>query len=238
VIFLLDELLFLSLLQMESLIAALHRTVQRSLPITLVAAGLPQIPELAGDAKSYAERLFKFPQIGRLAEDDARLALVGPAEAQGVDFEPGAVDRIVEYTEGYPYFLQEFGKAVWDLADGPVVTEDEALTARVLVEEKLDTSFFRVRLDRTTDLERAYLRAMAELGPEPHAAAQVASLLDRTSQQCGPTRARLIEKGLLYTPSFGFAAFTVPQFDQFMRRAIPLEVPPRRPRGSRMDSPG
>jgi hypothetical protein len=235
VVFLLDEIQFLSVLQLESLIAGIHRTVQRSLPITLVAAGLPQIPELAGEAKSYSERLFKFPSIGKLSHGDAREALVGPAREFDITFDESAVDLIVEYTEGYPYFIQECGKAVWDLADGPAIHEADARTALAVVEEKLDGSFFRVRLDRTTDLERAYLRALAELGPEPHAAGDVAALLDRTSQQCGPTRARLIDKGLLYTPSFGFAAFTVPRFDQFLKRAVPLHVPPRRSRGTSND---
>ena len=230
VVFLLDEIQFLTVGQLESLIAALHRTVQRTLPITLVAAGLPQIPELAGEAKSYTERLFKFPSIGKLSEEDARLALVEPAEAQSVTFDDDAIELIVGYTEGYPYFIQEFGKAAWDLADGPAVTVQDARSATTVVEEKLDASFFRVRLDRTSDLERAYLRAMAELGPEPHAAGDVASLLDRTSQQCGPTRARLIDKGLLYTPNFGYAAFTVPKFDEFLKRAVPLHVPPKRVR--------
>lgn len=228
VVFLLDEIQFLSVGQLESLIAAMHRTVQRSLPITLVAAGLPQIPELAGEAKSYAERLFKFPSIGKLSAGDARAALVGPAEAQDITFVDDAIDVIVDYTEGYPYFIQEFGKAVWDLADGPTIHRADALAAMVVVEAKLDGSFFRVRLDRTTDLERAYLRAMAELGPDAQAAGDVASLLDRTSQQCGPTRARLIDKGLLYTPNFGYAAFTVPKFDQFLKRTVPLHVPPKR----------
>jgi hypothetical protein len=237
VVFLLDEIQFLSVGQLESLIAAMHRTVQRSLPITLVAAGLPQIPELAGEAKSYAERLFKFPSIGKLNATDAEEALVGPARAQDVTFDPDATAVVVEYTDGYPYFIQEFGKAVWDLADGPVVTKSNASAALTIVEEKLDGSFFRVRLDRTTDLERAYLRAMAELGPEAQAAGEVAALLDRTSQQCGPTRARLIEKGLLYTPSFGYAAFTVPQFDRFLKRAVPLHVPPKRTRGERSPGP-
>jgi hypothetical protein len=233
VVFLLDEIQFLSVAQLESLIAALHRSVQRSLPITLVAAGLPQIPELAGEAKSYSERLFKFPAIGRLGDVDARRALEDPARAQGVGFTSEATDLIVDYTEGYPYFIQEFGKAVWDLADGPDITVEDARTAIAVVEEKLDSSFFRVRLDRTTDLECAYLRAMAELGSEAQSAGDVASLLDRTSQQCGPTRARLIDKGLLYTPTFGYAAFTVPKFDAFLKRTVPLTVPPKRPRNGR-----
>jgi len=230
VIFLLDEIQFLSVGQLESLISALHRCVQRTLPITLVAAGLPQIPELAGEAKSYAERLFKFPAIGRLQRPDAARALEDPARAQEVEVEEGATRLIVDYSEGYPYFIQEFGKAVWDLADGPGISAADAATAVAFVEEKLDSSFFRVRLDRTTDLERAYLRAMAELGPEAHAAADVAVMLKRTSQQCGPTRARLIDKGLLYTPTFGYAAFTVPKFDAFLKRALPLEIPPLRAR--------
>lgn len=230
VVFLLDEIQFLSITQLESLIAALHRCVQRSLPITLVAAGLPQIPELAGEAKSYSERLFKFPVIGRLHDVDARRALEDPARAQEVGFTGEAADLIVGYTEGYPYFIQEFGQAVWDLADGPDITIDDARHAVAVVEDKLDSSFFRVRLDRTTDLERAYLRAMAELGSDAQAAGDVAALLDRTSQQCGPTRARLIEKGLLYTPNFGYAAFTVPKFDAFLKRSVELTVPPKRVR--------
>ena len=231
VIFLLDEIQFLSSTQLEALIAAVHRTVQRTLPVTLVAAGLPQLPEVAGEAKSYAERLFKFPEIGSLSAGDAREAITEPASREGASFDQEAGDSIFAYTDGYPYFIQEFGKAVWDLADGPVITAADVQRAQQEVEDKLDSSFFRVRLDRTTDLERAYLRAMADLGSSPQAAGEVAALLDRTSQQCGPTRARLIEKGLLYTPSYGYAAFTVPQFDRYLKRKIPeLVVPPKRQR--------
>jgi hypothetical protein len=236
VIFLLDEIQFLSPMQLEALIAAMHRTVQRALPITLVAAGLPQLPELAGEAKSYAERLFKFPEIGSLSAADARQAITEPAANEGASFELEAVSRIYEYTQGCPYFIQEFGKAAWDLADGPAITPFDVERAQREVEDKLDSSFFRVRLDRTTDLERAYLRAMAELGPTPQAAGDVATLLERTSQQCGPTRARLIEKGLLYTPNYGYAAFTVPQFDRYLKRRIPqLFVPPKRQRAGSAD---
>lgn len=233
VIFLLDEIQFLSPTQLEALIAAIYKTVQRTLPITLVAAGLPQLPEVAGEAKSYAERLFKFPEIGGLSEVDAEQAIIEPAAKAGASFEPDAVAFVIEYTEGYPYFIQEFGKAAWDLADEPSITLADVQRALGDVEEQLDSSFFRVRLDRTTDLERAYLRAMAEPGPSPQAAGDVASLLDRTSQQCGPTRARLIDKGLLYTPNYGYAAFTVPQFDRYLKRRIPaLIVPPKRQRGA------
>lgn len=233
IIFLLDEIQFLSPQQLEALIAAMHKTVQRALPITLVAAGLPQLPELAGEAKSYAERLFKFPEIGSLSAVDAEQAITEPAALEGASFEQVALARIYAYTEGYPYFIQEFGKAAWDLADGPSITPADVERAQQAVEDKLDSSFFRVRLDRTTDLERAYLRAMAELGPTPQAAGDVATLLERTSQQCGPTRARLIEKGLLYTPNYGYAAFTVPQFDRYLKRRIPeLVVPPKRTRSN------
>lgn len=230
VVFLLDEIQFLSTVQLESLIAAIHRTVQRSLPITLVAAGLPQLPELAGEAKSYSERLFTFPAIGQLGPGDARTALAEPAALAGATIDAAALDLVIDFTEGYPYFLQEFGKALWDEAAGPVVTDDDVARVRAIVEDKLDSSFFRVRLDRCTELERAYLRAVAELGPGPQPAGAVAALLQRTSQQCGPTRARLIDKGLLYTSSYGHAAFTVPQFDRYLKRQVPFEVPEPRSR--------
>lgn len=228
VVLLLDEIQFLASGQLEAVLAALHRTVQRSLPVTVVAAGLPQLPELAGEAKSYAERLLKFPAIGRLDPATARRALVEPANALGVDYDDDAAAEVVHYTQGYPYFLQEYGKAVWDLAPGSPIALEIVAEAQKAVEDKLDSSFFRVRIDRTTELELAYLRAMAELGPDPQAAGDVAAVLHRTSQQVGPTRARLIDKGLLYTPRYGYAAFTVPQFDRFMKRHHPLVVPERR----------
>lgn len=226
IVFLFDEVHFLRLPELEALIAALHKTVQRSLPVTFVGAGLPQLPELAGEAKSYAERLFKFPMVGSLPEGEALEALVDPAAKGGVAYEDGAAEAIVAYTEGYPYFLQEYGSIVWDLGDGETISRTDVEEAQELVEAKLDGSFFKVRAERTTDLELQYLRAMAELGSEPQLARDVAKLLDRTSEQLGPTRARLIDKGLLYTPGFGLAAFTVPQFDRYMRRAHKLVVPP------------
>ena len=226
VVLLLDEIQFLARPQLEALIAAIHKTVQRQLPITLTAAGLPQLAELAGEAKSYAERLFRFPTIGRLTDSQARRALIEPATESGVRFSEAALDTAIDFTDGYPYFLQEFGQASWNLADGPEINDTDARTAKTVVEEKLDSGFFRVRHNRTTELELAYLRAMAELGPEPQLAGAVAELLGRTSQQCGPTRSKLIEKGLLYTPEHGFAAFTVPQFDRYLMRAIPERTVP------------
>jgi hypothetical protein len=233
VVFLLDEVQFLTTAEFEALIAALHKTVQRGLPITLVGAGLPQLPRLAAEAKSYAERLFNFPRIGELPEPEAGRALVEPAEGLGVTYDPEAVDAIVEYTQGYPYFLQEYGKIVWDLTAEPPITGEHVAAARDAVEAKLDSSFFRVRAERTTELEVRYLRAMAELGSDPQQAKDVAKLLNRTSEQLGPTRSRLIDKGLLYTPGHGLAAFTVPQFDRYMRRAYELRVTPPQRRARR-----
>jgi hypothetical protein len=223
---LIDEVQFLKATQLEALIQAVHKTVQRRLPITFVGAGLPQIAELAGDAKSYAERLFKFPTIDSLGEDDAREAFVAPARVEGADFDEDALQLAVAITRGYPYFIQELGAQVWDIAGGPAITRGEVEMAREAYEAKLDQSFFRVRLDRSTPLQTAYMRAMAELGPDAQKAADVARIMNRESSQLGPTRAELIDKGLLYTPEHGYAAFTVPDFDTFMLRAVPDLVVP------------
>lgn len=234
VVLLFDEIQFLSRQQLEALIQALHKMVQRKLPITMVGAGLPQIAELAGDAKSYAERLFKFPEIGTLSTNDAQEALSRPAHDEGVRYSSDALAEAVTITGGYPYFIQELGYAVWTVAAGPEITLEDLKAAEPAYEAKLDTSFFRVRLDRATDLQRAYLRAMAELGPAAQKAADVAEVMGRTSTNLGPTRAELINMGLLYTPQHGYAAFTVPHFDRFLLRAIPvLEVPAHRPRRPR-----
>lgn len=230
-VLLVDEIQFLSSHQLEALISAIHKTVQRSLPITMVGAGLPQIAELAGDAKSYAERLFKFLDIGTLSERDSKLALEQPANEEDAEFTATALQTAISTTEGYPYFLQEIGSSIWKVADGSPITPDDVKTAIEQYQEKLDSSFFRVRLDRATPLQAAYLRAMAGLGPGPQSAADVAAVMDRSSQSLGPIRAQLIEMGLLFTPKFGFAQFTVPHFDQFMLRAHPqLNVPEPRSR--------
>ncbi|MEX3562816.1 ATP-binding protein [Corynebacterium phoceense] len=231
VVLLIDELQFLSSSQLEAIIAALHKTVQRNLPFTLVGAGLPQIAELAGDAKSYAERLFTFIEIGSLDESNARKALEGPAEEEGAQFEDQALTRAVAVTEGYPYFLQELGWSVWQQAAQSPFSEDDVTNAIPRYEAKLDSSFFRVRLDRCTELQKAYLRAMAELGRGPQSASDVAAVMGRETGNVAPVRAQLIEMGLLYTPSFGQAAYTVPQFAEFVVRAEPtLHVPEKRVR--------
>jgi hypothetical protein len=232
VVFLFDEMQFLSRQELEALVAGLHKTVQRALPITLVGAGLPLIPELTGEAKSYSERLFKFPSIGHLVGVEAIAALVGPAQEEGADFDPEVVEHILEYTDGYPYFIQEYGKFVWEAAPHSPITLQDALDAEPAIEDHLDASFFRVRADRSTDAELRYLRAMAEMGAGPHKAHDVAGMLGSTSEQQGPMRARLISKGLLFSPGYGLAAFTVPQFDRFMRRCYPdlLSLPPNKAR--------
>jgi hypothetical protein len=228
-VLLFDEVQFLSTTQLEALISALHKTVQRGLPVTMVGAGLPQIAEMAGDARSYSERLFKFPRIGNLDDQDARAALVEPAQDEGADYSDEALDLAIEVTGGYPYFLQELGYAVWGVAGGPIITGADIALAVPTYEAKLDESFFRVRLDRATEMERIYLRAMAELGPDAQKAQDVAAVIGRKSTQMGPTRAQLITMGLLYTPEHGYAAFTVPHFDKFLLRAIPdLIMPPER----------
>lgn len=172
------------------MIQAIHKTVQRKLPVTFVGAGLPQIAELAGDAKSYAERLFKFPRIGSLDFADATKALAEPAHLEGMHFNEDALPRAFELTEGYPYFIQELGYQVWAVADGDVITlEDveDVEDAKDAYEAKLDSSFFRVRLDRPTQLQIAYMRAMAQLGPESQNAADVAAVMGRESTQLAPT---------------------------------------------------
>jgi len=216
-----DELQYVPVDQLAHLIAALHKTTQLSLPVTLVGAGLPQLTGQMGKAKSYAERLFDFPFIGALHPDQAREALAIPAEDEGVTFQPEALDYIIEQTQGYPYFLQEWGKHSWDIATTTPITLSDCQLATESATAALDASFFRVRFDRLTPLEKRYLRAMAELGPGPHRSGDVADTLGRTSQSLAPTRAKLISKGMVWSPSHGDTAFTVPLFDQYMKRIMP-----------------
>ena len=216
-----DELQYVPESQLEPLIGALHRCAQRSLPLTLVGAGLPQLRAQTGDAKSYAERLFEFPEIGPLLEDDARSVIVNPAREQGVEYERQAVDFIVEQTGGYPYFLQEWGKQCWDIAQDSPIPLAVAQMASEQAIATLDASFFRVRFDRMAPAEKMYVRAMAELGPGPHRSGDIATILGKRVNSLGPVRARLISKGMVWSPSHGDTAFTVPLFDGFMKRIMP-----------------
>lgn len=223
VVFLLDEVQFLDRPELEALIAALHQVSQRELPLTLAGAGLPQLPALTGAAKSYAERLFRFPTIDRLDDQAARDALELPAKAEGVEYQRRATDRVLELTEGYPYFLQEYGKHAWNVAPGPTIRRADIERAHHIAQLELDESFFRVRIGRATKAELAYLAAMADLGPGPHRSGEIAAKLGRPGPEgVAPTRARLIEKGLIYSPAYGLNQFTVPQFEGFLQRNFPL----------------
>lgn len=221
VILFIDELQYLDSAQFAALISALHRCAQSNLPLTVVGAGLPQLRGLAGNAKSYAERLFHFPVIGALAPEEAELAIVKPAKREGVDFTSEAVTEIVSATRGYPYFLQEWGKHAWDVADRSPITLSNVSAASVEAVAALDESFFRVRFDRLTPAEKKYLRAMAELGPGPHRSGDIAHMLSKSVNSLGPLRQSLITKGMIWSPSHGDTAFTVPLFDEFMKRIMP-----------------
>lgn len=216
-----DELQYVKEEELAVLIVALHRAAQRRLPVILVGAGLPQLRGLTGRAKSYAERLFDFPVIGPLPPDAAKLAISKPALDQGVDVTADALDRIVEVTRGYAYFVQEWGKHSWDAADGSPITREDVENASAAAVAALDESFFRVRFDRLTPVEKRYLRAMAELGPGPHRSGDIAGALGREVTSLGPTRSQLIAKGMIWSPSHGDTAFTVPLFDEFMHRIMP-----------------
>ncbi len=216
-----DELQYVAERQLGALITALHRAAQRRLPVTLIGSGLPQLVGHVGSAKSYAERMFSFPEIGPLAGEAARRALEAPAGRLGVTYSTKALDEILRVTEGYPYFLQEWGSACWMIADGPAVTRSDVEAASPVAIHELDTTFFRVRFERTTPFERRYLRAMADLGPGPNRSGEVAQALGRKVQSVAPTRSTLIRKGMIYSPAHGDTAFTVPLFDQYLKRVMP-----------------
>ena len=219
-----DELQSVEEAQLAVLITALHRCAQRRLPVVLVGAGLPQLRGLTGRAKSYAERLFEFSEIGPLPEPEARRALAKPAAAHGIAFDEAALARIVGETRGYPYFLQEWGKRAWDAAKASPITLADVEAGSITALAALDQSFFRVRFDRLTQNEKKYLRAMAELGPGPHRSGDIALQLARKVTSLGPTRNQLIAKGMIWSPNHGDTAFTVPLFDEFMRRIMPGEA--------------
>jgi hypothetical protein len=221
VVIFIDELQYVEESQLASLITALHRTAQMQLPIVLVGAGLPQLRGRMGRAKSYAERLFEFPEIGPLPRTAARIALSKPAKEAGVEFDEDALDLIVQQTQGYPYFLQEWGKHVWDIAPQSPITRADVHSASTQAIAALDESFFRVRFDRLTPSEKRYLRAMSNLGPGPHRSGDIASELKKEVTRLAPTRSELINKGMIWSPNHGDTAFTVPLFDEFMKRVMP-----------------
>jgi len=216
-----DEIQYLTTQELSALIMAVHQIAQRSLPLVIVAAGLPQIVSLAGRSKSYAERLFDFPRVGALSPEEAREALAGPVKEQGVAFTPEALDELAATTHGYPYFLQQWGYEAWNVADGsPIDLEDTAVASGLAI-RNLDESFFRVRFDRLTPREKDYLRALASFGAGPVRSGEIADLIRIPVSSAASLRNNLIRKGMVYSPAHGDTAFTVPLFDQFMVRVMP-----------------
>lgn len=216
-----DEIQYLSKAELGTLIVALHRISQLALPLLVAGAGLPSLPGLAGEARSYAERLFTYVDVGSLSAADAVLALTGPTEDEGATWDDDAAALLVEHTEGYPYFIQEFGKQTWNVAQGPSITARDVDVAALLAIDNLDRGFFQARIDKTTHTERDYLKAMAGLGGSgPYRSGSVSAALGKRTTQTGPVRDSLIKRGLCYAPRHGEIAFTVPMFDTFIRRAL------------------
>lgn len=220
--FFIDEVQYLSEKAMSGLIASSHRISQKTLPIVFICAGLPQVAALSGDAKSYAERLFDFIPIGPLANGADELALIGPVAQFSVEYEDGAKNKILEETKGYPYFIQEFGSYAWNEAANTRINEQEVIESNKKAIEALDRSFFKVRMDRATSAEKKFMKAMSCLGKGPYKSADVASKLGKKLQSIGPVRATLISKGFVFSPQYGEVDFTVPLYDEYIRRNFDL----------------
>ena len=224
IVLLIDEIQYLKKSDLSALIMAMHKMAQRQLPLLLFGGGLPQLAKLAGDAKSYAERLFDYPPIGALDDAGARLALTAPAEREGVKYTKEALDYIVAQTGGYPFFLQVWGAHCWEAAAKSPITLADAKKASETAVAALDEGIFHVRLARLTDRQKVYARAMAEFGPEPVNSSDIANALGLSLSQAAPIRDELIKKGMAYSPERGLIGFTVPKFDDFMRRALPTKT--------------
>lgn len=216
-----DEIQYFTKKELGALIMAMHKIQQHQLPLVLLGAGLPILPGLAGESKSYAERLFSFPNIGELSIDDTAKALQDPAQEAGIAFEPSALTEVYRLTKGYPYFLQEWGYVAWNIATSTPITLQVIQDATLTVIPRLDENFFRVRYERLTPSEKNFLRAMAELGQDAHRTGDIADILGVKVTSLGPVRAKLINKGMIYSPAHGDLAFTVPLFSDFMIRTIP-----------------
>ena len=231
-----DEIQYLSSVELAAVVVACHEIAQRNLPLLFIGAGLPQVAALAGKAKSYAERLFDYPEVGALDSEAARSAIAIPAQNEGVSFQDGAVDAILHATQNYPYFIQEWGFQVWNRAPSSPIAPTVVADATPDVIAHLDTNFFRVRFDRLTVLQQKYLRAMAELGAGPHKTGQIATTLGVAATSVATVRQQLVNKGMVWSQRRGETAFTVPWFDSFMKRQMPTlekHVPVRRRRGTR-----
>ena len=218
---LIDEIQYLSQKELGAIIMAMHRMQQRQLPVVLLGAGLPVLPGLAGESKSYAERLFAFPDIGALSEADSNQAISEPAIQGGVTLTAAALTETYRLTKGYPYFIQEWGYQMWNLAVSSPIDLELVQSAADSVVRRLDQNFFRVRFDRLTPGEKNFLRAMAQLGSGAIRSGDIANCLGVKVNSIGPVRSKLIKKGMIYSPAYGDMAFTVPLFDEFMKRAMP-----------------
>jgi hypothetical protein len=223
VVFLVDEMQFLRREEMEAVAAAVHRISQRKLPVALVGTGLPQLPGLMVEAKSYAERLFSYPEIGRLSQSAARDALVGPASDERVEYEAAALDRVIEPSGCYPAFIQAYGKEVWNMAPSSPIKIADVEAAEPVVMSKLDDEFFHVRFKKATPAERRYTAAMADIGDGPYRTGDVVKRLG-SSSGTSVHRDSLIKKGLIFSPDFGLVDFAVPHFAPFMRRRYAFEA--------------
>ena len=215
-----DELQYLNESEMSALIMALHQVSQKNLPLLMYAAGLPLILGLAGRSKSYSERLFTFPKIGVLDNLAARQALELPVSSLGVTFSPEALHAVLERTGRYPYFIQQWGYEVWNAAAAPTITADDVQVATERAILQLDESFFRVRFDRLTKREKDFLFAMVAVGGDQQRSGDIAEELHVKVSSIGPLRSSLIRKGMIYSPAHGDNAFTVPLFDDFLRRQL------------------
>ncbi|MEQ1617392.1 MAG: ATP-binding protein [Terricaulis sp.] len=228
IVLLVDEIQYLQKGDLSALIMALHKISQRQLPLLLFGAGLPQLAKLAGDAKSYAERLFDYPPIGPLDPKSARHALAAPALREDVEYEAAALDYVIDQTGRYPFFLQVWGSHCWDEAGNSPITLADAKAATKAAIAALDEGIFKVRLARLTDRQKAYARVMAAFGPEPVNSSDIANSMNLSLSQAAPIRDELIKKGMAYSPERGLVGFTVPKFDEFMRRAIPSPAAKRK----------
>ncbi|WP_062343232.1 ATP-binding protein [Novosphingobium sp. CCH12-A3] len=217
-ILLIDEVQYLSDSDLSALIVALHRIAQEGLPVLLVGAGLPQIARLAGEAKSYAERLFLYPAVGALDPASAAQAIEKPILEEEASIAPDALAAIVTRTKGYPFFLQEWASVVWNNAEGPEISFADADQSYAETLASLDDGFFKVRIDRLTKAEIQFVKAMADLGDGPYAMAEIAQAMQRTQKSLGPTRASIIAKGMIFSTDHGYLDFSVPLFAEFMRR--------------------
>lgn len=213
-----DELQYVNEVEFGALITAVHRVSQKHLPMTVIGAGLPQLAGLAGKAKSYSERLFDYPRVEALNEADAESALTEPARREGIEFSSKAIRKILKLTQGYPYFIQEWGYHAWNSASSsPIKTYDVEAASDDAI-RSMDDGFFRVRFDRVTPREKSYMFAMAKIGIGPHRSGEIASELGVTVESVAPVRKSLIKKGMIYSPAHGDTAFTVPMFNEYLDR--------------------